>query len=263
MALGRARAIRLAAAAASLAVCWPATAFAWGRDGHAVVAEIAERQLTPRARAEITKLLALDHVQHLDEVSSWADHVKQEDIVRPAHTVRLSLYTNDIKLDSCPSRFCAVTGIETYLKTLADRRKPAVQRLEALKFVVHLVGDVHQPLHTAQVTGGKVQIMLNGEPTTLHRVWDRWILEANGGPRNGLAERLVRAEGKVSADGTPLRWAIEGRDIARDRIFSCLPPRTKTPIKLDRQYLTDNWPVVRRRLVQGGARLARVLNEAL
>lgn len=246
----------------AMAVNLPAPALAWGGEGHAVVAQIAELRLTPEARQQVHKLLALEGTANMSDVASWADQVKHTKTKRPAHTVRLVLNGSEVNPDNCPSRFCATKGIEYYTRVLRDKNAKSADKLEALKYVIHLVGDVHEPLHTSQITGGKIKINFEGEPTTLHKVWDKEIIRVDGGDLRTLAQRLNAQAGAMKATGQPIDWAVEGRNIARDVIFRCFPLRTNDTITLDQKYADAMWPIIRTRLTQAGVRLAALLNRS-
>ena len=136
-----------ATAIATLAIATPA--LAWRPEGHKVVALIAMRHTTPEASAEARRLLAIDGAPDIAAIASWADDYRRSHLrTGPWHFV-------DIPLDApgydaardCPRGACVVARITMFAAALADRSRPDVEREVALKFVVHLVGDVHQPLH--------------------------------------------------------------------------------------------------------------------
>src|ERR1700748_1586679 len=107
----------------------PQNAFAWGRVGHAAVADIAESRLTPEARKAVQQLLAVEHDKHLSDISSWADQIKSEHRPEaPAHSIRLLLDHSDV-IDpmACPSGYCVVKGINDYYKELSDKSLPLAQ----------------------------------------------------------------------------------------------------------------------------------------
>ena len=250
----------------------PSAALAWGKMGHATVADIAEAQLTPKALATVRQLLASDGDQHLNQVSSWADEMKKERreygeagiAGKVSHTIRLPLDHSGYSPNLCPSQFCAVAVINYYDKILADRSATMPQREEALKFVVHLVGDVHQPLHASAVTGGQIQVLFDGQQYTLHRVWDSMIIKQEAGDNDELlARRLMATEHGLYFGGDPASWALEGRDIARDQIYGAVPQHTDQVLQLPPDYADRNWPIVEARLTQAGIRLGALLNAAL
>src|SRR5262249_39126760 len=124
---------------------------AWGPEGHAIVAEIAEARLTDAAKRQIADLLASDdsHAQHLDQIASWPD------AIRPARPETAPWHFVDIPLDAgiydasrdCAGDNCVVQAIQKFVGVLRDGNEDKPKRLEALKFIVHFVGDIHQPLH--------------------------------------------------------------------------------------------------------------------
>jgi S1/P1 Nuclease len=243
-------------------------AFAWGREGHAIVADIAESQLTPQAWAAAQKLLALDNASHLSDIASWADQIKQDQRADPdaehvAHSIRLPLDHSGYVPDLCPSHFWAVAALLKYDSILSNHSLPDAQREEALKYVVHLVGDIHQPLHTSANTGGHVFVMFDGRQTWLHKVWDTDIIRDHGGSTQAVARELISTERDLNYGGDPASWALEGRDIARDEIFSQIPQAPAQTITLPSNYGQTNWPIVAARLTQAGMRLAAMLNKAL
>ena len=214
--------VRLAVVCA-LAVL-PQSAFAWGPEGHAIVADIAEAQLTPAAHAEVSRLLATEGKRRMSDVSSWADKVKRQHLPgETSHSLRLSLTGGRDNPNACPSKRCAETGIEENLQTLSDKSLPLERREMALKFVIHLVGDIHQPLHTSRNTGGGVHVIFEGHQTGLHRLWDNGLIKAHGGTADEIAAQLLRNPPRVKLGGDPMNWAEEGRDIARDVIFHAIP----------------------------------------
>ena len=159
---------------------------AWGPEGHAIVAEIAEPRLTPAATAEVTRLLAMDTPphEHLDEVASWADAYRAHGHAEtgPWHYVDIPLDAGaaDVFRD-CPKSDCIINMLTGFAETLTDKARPDADRLKALKFVVHFVGDIHQPLHCADHGdrgGNEVHLTFLGRRTNFHAVWDGGIIEA-------------------------------------------------------------------------------------
>ncbi|PSJ55848.1 S1/P1 nuclease [Kumtagia ephedrae] len=255
----------LSALAMVIALSAPASAWTWS--GHAIVAEIAERHLSSEAKKAVSGLLAVEGQKSLVDVSLWADLVKVLRIPgQPSHVVRLPLDDSGYNAAKvCRKNRCATAAVERYAAILHDRTRPADERLAALKYVVHLVGDLHQPLHASADTGGRA-VVLDGKVTRLHDVWDDAIVARQGKDWRELADAVEAAPTGPIVPSTPAGWALEGRDIARDTIFT--DPRIATTRRdvlptLPEAYLDDNWPVVRARLKQAGYRLAHLLEEAL
>ena len=121
-------------------------AFAWGREGHQLVARIAQQQLTPHARQEVQKLLALEPGSTLESISTWADQTKNAKTAR-WHFVNFPRGDCNYERErDCPDGNCVVVAIDRQTQALKTAPTPK-QRLIALKYLVHLVADVHPPLH--------------------------------------------------------------------------------------------------------------------
>lgn len=246
-------------------------AHAWGELGHRIVGHLAEARLTPAARAEVARLLAGEAEPTLAGVSTWADRLRD---TPPADDPELGRRTStwhyvnigeegcryDAARD-CPDGNCVVGAIEREVATLRDRTQPTEARLRALKFVVHFVGDVHQPLHAgfARDKGGNdFQVQFRGEGSNLHRVWDSGLLRASGHAEHDLVAKL-RADASRVALGTPAAWAEASCRVAvQEGFYPDRPGRT-----LDDAYTRTWMPTVDAQLRTAGWRLADVLNDAL
>jgi hypothetical protein len=228
------------------------------------VARIAELRLTPEARAAARDILG---GQSLADASVWADNIKQyRHDADPLHYVNLPL--NATTWDSaryCPDGRCIVAAIPADLRVLANPSASPLDRAEALRFLVHFVGDLHQPLHAGEADdrGGNLRtVYLLGDSTNLHKVWDGQILE-----RQGLTELayfdLLRHEMdtmNLSAleQGTVVEWAMESHRIAASRVYR-LPPDGR----LDQAYIDAARPAMDHAIIAAGVRLAYLLNQAL
>jgi hypothetical protein len=237
-------------------------ALAWGPRGHAVVADIAQGDLNRAAQFQVAQLLKQEKVTELAQIASWADKRRKERVPgTPSHSIRFPA-NGPLRMDACPSRFCALAAIDRYSAVLANRRASAAVRLEALKYVVHLVGDVHTPLHAFVSGGGHVPVRYRGQETTLHKLWDYVLMGEQGGNRSKI-ERMLALRRGDAVGGRPIDWALESRAVARDHIFRTLPLRSKTVIALPDDYGAENWPIITTRLNQAGHRLGALLNRLL
>ncbi|MBX3566975.1 MAG: S1/P1 nuclease [Rhizobiaceae bacterium] len=251
------------AGAALLTLIEIGAAQAWSGAGHEIVADIAAAQLKPEARKAVDALLAGQHLSTMAQASGWADVVRL--VVpegQPSHLVRLPLDGSpyDEKRD-CDGQRCVVAAIGSYAAVLRDAQAPAAAKVAALNYVIHLVGDVHQPLH-ASADPGKRMVSVAGRTMRLHDLWDEAIIGRRGKPPLELA-RSITASAACRAEPSldPAGWAVEGRDIARDVIFG--DPRLKSDADvpdLGVSYLDERWPVVRARLLLAGCRLGALLN---
>jgi hypothetical protein len=244
-------------------------AFAFGEDGHRIIAEIADRRLTPEASRAVRDLLSVESVATLADVASWADHIRnQRRETGPWHYVDIpvSAAAYDPARD-CAEGACIVAQLDEYRAKLADASLSKGERLEALKFVVHFVGDLHQPLHASDNhdRGGNTE-MATGYPGSknLHSVWDSGIIEAAGlgGPdaARKLDGKITDADASKWAQGTITDWANESHAVAVSFIYKRLPDEAGS---FPQGYQAAAEPVVEVQLEKAGVRLAAVLDSAL
>ncbi len=281
---------RLFSLLATLLLVAPA-ALAWGPEGHAIVADIAQRHLTPEARKAVLALLAREGKTRLDQVSSWPDEIRKDHPqTGPWHYVDTPLRAPDYsRRRDCPDGNCIVARLPHFLRVLADRNASPQVRLEALKWVVHLVGDIHQPLHNADRHdrgGNDVKLVYFGHPTNLHRIWDTGILEQHTGLRMNpvnysfdhaaTLKVALRMDSRIMAaqrmqwtpahpladiDAEAVQWSDHAHRLAQRVAYGDLPARR--PDGWWFAYQRKAWPVVRDQLDAAGVRLAAVLNAAL
>jgi hypothetical protein len=278
-------------------------AFAWGAAGHAVVADIAEQHLTPAARTRILNLLALEQHSRLDEVASWADEWRNTHReTGPWHYVDIPLtaQTYDAARD-CKNDDCVVARTDQFVRVLADAHHPPAERLEALKYVVHFIGDLHQPLHAgenADEGGNKILASYLGETVAygkykmnLHSIWDTAVIERRLGQKEGpdMKPEAMRAAAATMAQGldqairpadakhwhapaltakwSSAAWAVDAHDLARDVTYrGIVVPGQPSPtemVTLGRDYDATAWVVIQLQLQRAGIRLADILNAAL
>jgi hypothetical protein len=249
-------------------------AHAWGYEGHRIIAEIAEQFLEPETAHHVRDLLAIENLTTLAEVSTWADEIRsQHPETRRWHFVNIPIHSTagessvyDAARD-CPQNECVVAKIEEFERVLADPLAPERERLEALKYVVHFIGDVHQPLHAANNNdrgGNDVAVTFLGQRTNLHAVWDGGIIgPAVKGDERAYALRLAGditlVERQRWSAGSAVSWANESYSIAVRMIYGQLTHSGT----LSDSYATEALSVVNRQLKRAGVRLAVVLNTVL
>lgn len=258
---------RLTAGVPWILLAWlalPAGAMAWGEDGHHIVADIAHRELTPVA-AEQVKALLVDET--LVDVATWADEVRSRRQYRwsaPLHYVNVPPGAERFEFDrDCPTGECVVGAIHRYLGVLRDPRAERAQRVEAIKFLVHFVGDVHQPLHVSYERdrgGNDIKVEFFHDRTNLHTVWDSLLIRHAKRPWKEYAERLYthitpdqRKQWTAKLD--PAEWATESFRLAVSNAYV-----VPTDGELGQAYFDRNLPVVEQRLSMAGIRLGALLN---
>ncbi|MDG3002228.1 S1/P1 nuclease [Paludisphaera mucosa] len=243
-------------------------AWAWGPIGHRVVGRFAEARLSPKAKAAVAALL--EPGETLADASTWADRNRDQlPRTKSWHYVDVPLdeprYDPRFSGDD-PAKGCLVDKIHENLATLKDPARSVEDRRFALRFVLHLIEDLHMPLHVGDNSdkgGNTTQVQFFDRGSNMHRVWDSGIIEQGGGNEDSwLAKMATEGDAETAAGGTVEDWATESLLAAR---AAYLAPgsseRIKSGRKLSDAYLEANLPVVRRQLFRAGVRLARVLNE--
>jgi len=261
-----ARGARLAFCAVGVFATAPTPASAWGREGHEIVAAIAEAHLNPATKAEIDRLLRSHGETSLASIANWADNVRTLNFIQlPAHSVRIPVGANDYSpARDCARNRCAVGGLAAAVDAFGDVKLPEDARLIALKLIVHLVGDIHQPLHASQYTGSKTFVKFHDRSITLHKIWDTEILRQNtSGSIEDEAKNIDVADPLEEIDD-PAKWAIESNEIVLNVILSKdNSMKIKEDGSLDDQYLRAQWNIVKMRLNLAGRRLANLLNKII
>jgi hypothetical protein len=257
------------------AFCLPASALGWGVEGHDLVARIAQAQLTAKARARVDAILGPGAT--LVSISSWADTVRRErPATAPWHFVDIPIDRPHLDMArDCPQGDCVIQAIARFRAALQDPSTPPAGRKEALMFVVHFVGDMHQPLHCSDDRdkgGNEVRVTLGDRrQTNLHSAWDTGMLTRMG-EEDELYPGMLKAARKNRrkwSQGTVESWAEESHQAAIDVVYGKLPVKpvagapNATPIHLDAAYEQAARPLIRMQIEKAGDRLARVLNEAL
>ena len=252
---------RRTSSVALIAILIPSVCFAWGRDGHRITGFIAAKYLTPRARAAIRDLLG---DESLADVSTWPDEIRrQRKHTAPWHYANPAPDSDGFNLDrDCPDEGCVVSAIIKYSHVLRDKTASREDRIEALKFVVHFVGDVHQPLHLGNARdrgGNDIKVTFFENNTNLHSLWDSGMIRRT---KKGWTEYATELAAKITPQervlyGTldPVVWATESQTLAHSNAYDV--PKDG---QLGQDYLDKNMPVVERRLSMAGVRLAALLN---
>ena len=235
--------------------------FAWGQKGHDTVAAIAERHLTPATAAAIDSLLGGKSIVYY---ANWLDNASHTPKYAYSKTWHYKNIDADQTYETAPknAQGDVVTALNREIGILMNPRESRDEHELAVKMIVHLVGDAHQPMHLGRLSdlgGNKTEVKYFDRETNLHSVWDSSVLE--GGHKWSFTEwaeqldRVPEQEQKSIVAGDIDDWARESYDIAR-QIYYTTPPGTV----ISYDYIAEWTPVIESRLTRAGLRLAEVLN---
>lgn len=250
----------------ALLFCYSLPAYAWGPAGHRIVAMIAQQNIKPQTRTRIRQILGNNVT--LVSVANYADIVRD----RFPHTYNnhfVDIPKNDTTYDpqhDCevhPEKGdCVLAALQRFRAEAMDPNETIGRRRFALKFIVHLIGDMHQPLHCSDNDdrgGNDVKVKWFGEDTNLHKVWDSKIISHAELTEeefvDALLTDLTTQEINGLKSGNLLSWALEAHTLARTNSYN-----TPADLELGDDYYDANWAVVDKQLLRGGMRLARVLD---
>lgn len=275
----------IAALAAGLCLLQSPVAGAWGFYGHETTAKIAEANVKPETRVAIRRLIAHERelgtpdcrLRTLAEAATWPDCVRR-DYWRWGYTAAWHYRTAPVceaydAGKNCSGGNCVTAQIERNQRILADESLPTNERLRALAFLVHFIGDVHMPLHSGDDDdrGGNDRVADYGivPDRNLHSIWDSAIAErAITAANPPVIRRYTAAEKAGLAGGDAAEWGRESWRIARDFVYPGAFDRKPCEGGLPREgALTQEdiiaaVPIAERRITQAGLRMARLLDEA-
>ena len=270
-----------------LLVLAPASqALAWGDEGHRIVCEIAFREAAPATQDAIKALIATDgHFTTFSDACTWPDHPRQR---ADEHFVNLLRYAPGLADDACPpTGRCVVSAIELDVGRLSLPSASPTGHLEALKFLGHWVGDIHQPMHVSfEDDRGANGITTTGVCSgNLHSAWDTCLLEQAVGTDpaaavDQLLPEITPADRAAWISTGPVAWANKSFAIATaagtgycvESAGVCAyeagnialdPGEPQKTVTIDAAYVAASTPIIRDRLKRAGVRLAHLLDEAL
>lgn len=262
-------------------------AHAYWEYGHQTVAAIAYKNVTPQVRTAINRMLAQSGplletpecpTRTIEQASVWADCVKKlGDRFRYAsvwHYQDVNICKPFDLEPPCKDGNCVSAQITRDLKLLKDKHAPAKDRVQALVFLIHFVGDLHQPLHAGEMDdqgGNKVKAsygIYSTERLNLHSIWDGLLAERAISTPPSLVRHYSAAERRPIQAGTVADWSRESWQVARDIVYPSALGRdpcksSDARAKLDAATIAALVPAARLQVERGGLRLARLLNEAL
>ena len=271
----------LAACFSLLLAALPIPAGAWGSQGHQVVANLAQAQLSAKAKREVDRLLALEPGETLASISTWADEHRSP-ATAAWHYVNFPKNSCNYSPErDCPDGQCVVAAIDRQRDILASSVTDEA-RLRALKYLVHLVADVHQPLHAgyAEDRGGnsyQLQAFMRG--SNLHAFWDSGLIRALDQDTEVMSARLLATADKVTGSGYDPGDPAKARSQAAQRPSGAFPsvavqaaeescrivgqPGFYPGRLVDMSYVQRFAPLMEQRLRLAGTRLADLINQAL
>lgn len=246
--------------------------FGFGPVGHETVAYIAEDRLSPTVLKRVNDILG--HDDDLASVANWADAIRTfQEETKPWHFIDLPIrqvVTADQVTTFCSNNDCVIAQIQINKGVLTNPTSSAKEKLRALKFIVHFVGDLHQPLHTSDDSdqgGNEKEIRFLKRKMKLHGLWDALVEKKATEESRDLATTLengiTSAKAKVWMEGDETSWALEGYQIAKGTIYKnyAAGPQDLTQTNLTNTYYIQMRPIVDEQLRKAGVRLAKILEE--
>ena len=233
----------------------------WGPTGHRTIGEIAEGYLTAKTKRKITEIL---DGQSLALVSTFADDIKSDKRYNEFYTWHYINMPFDVKYEEADKnpKGDLVTGIAKCKEVILDKNSTKEEKAFYVKMLVHLIGDMHQPMHVGRSEdkgGNTIQVQWFGEGTNLHSLWDSKLIESYNMTYTELAknaDKLTKDQVKYLQKGSIEDWVNETQQLAIKTYASA-----EVGEKLGYQYMYNNFGLVRSQLQKGGIRLAKVLNE--
>ncbi|WP_051052971.1 S1/P1 nuclease [Fulvivirga imtechensis] len=235
-------------------------AFGWGITGHRTVGHVAEKHLSKRAKKNIEKILG---GESLAVASNWMDDIKSDNAYDHTHDWHWVTIPDGLTYEETEKNPNGdiIQTIERLIEELKKGGLTKKDEAERLKMLIHLVGDLHQPLHIGKgddMGGNAVKLKWFWDSSNLHRVWDSGLIDSQQYSYTELADVVDLTEKELIKkwQSTSVRdWAYESMAL-RNQIYD-LPE----DMNLNYEYRYKNWATVQLRLAQAGVRLAGILNE--
>jgi hypothetical protein len=247
-----------------LGVCLSVGLISWGVTGHRTVGEIAERHLSPQAKAAVKEILGHESMA---EVSTWADEMRKDNpetfnwhFINVPLGLSFADFKTQVEEAAGSNVYKSVLSAE---HTLKDKKSTGRQKSEALKFIIHFVGDMHQPMHVSRAEdkgGNTILLSFEGQDTNLHGLWDSSLLDHEGLSYDKLADKYDHATplqiAKWQSDPV-IVWAWESYQIST---ILYREVNADGSTKLGKKYYKAHIGVVESRIEKAGIRLAGLLN---
>lgn len=238
---------------------------AWGVLGHRIVGEIAESYLTPNAKKEVAKILG---TESMAMASNWADFIKSDSTMAylsPWHYVDVqgglshTDFLNYLKKDTATD---AYTKLNFLIKELKNKNLPQDKKQMYLRLIIHIVGDIHQPLHVGHPEdegGNKIKVTWFGTPTNLHSVWDSRLIDFQQLSYTEYTDAInhtTKAQKAILQKQPLSEWIWQTYQVAQN-VYSDIKPDDKLSYVYNYKYIE----ILNRQLLIGGIHLAALLNE--
>lgn len=245
----------------------------WGVEGHQVIVDIAQTMLSSQSQAAVKKYIPGQTMDQVSSVPDEYDHTPQGSWSEPLHYVNMNRGQQNFSMaiDCNVQPGCVVSAIQNYTKILSDQytsgKHSGNDEPNAFIFLIHFVGDSHQPLHvgyTDDLGGNTVKVSFFGQNTELHRVWDENMIVKYNSDTTSLTKELVSIINNnqtlikiYTQDMDPTVWADESFYYTRTTVYQGVTGHYPS---LGDDYYNLNMPIVKERLIAAGIRLAALLN---
>jgi len=246
-------------------IYFPVAAMAWGQLGHRIVGEIASSYLSPKAKVAVQKILGNES---LAMASNWADFVKSDTAYKYLNSWHYIDFKDGLSKNEFVSYLATDSATDAYTKLnfiIKELKKPTLtqeKKVMYLRLLVHIVGDIHQPMHTGRpedLGGNKIKLSWFNQPTNLHAIWDDKILETQQLSYTEYTKAINFASPAqiASWQKEPIAdWLFQSHQIA-EKLYSEVAPDDK----LSYRYTYDHLSIVNNQLLEGGVHLAGIINQ--
>lgn len=250
----------------ALLACLPAVSNAWGTIGHRVVGQVAESYLTPTAKAEVIKILGTETIAMS---SNYADFIKSDsnyNYLYNWHFINIKGGLSREEVQAILKNDTAVnayTKINFLVKQLKDRKLPKAEKSLYLKMLIHIVGDIHQPLHVGRLEdlgGNRVRVQWMNVPVNLHQVWDERLIDLQQLSYTEFEKAInftTKAMRQVWQKQPISQWIWDSYQLAEKIYADIKQPEEKLGYNYNFKYKA----ILEEQLLKGGVHLAGLLNE--
>ena len=247
-------------------ICYlPFAGMAWGTEGHRIVGQIAESHLSKKAKRAVLNILG---TESMAMVSNWADFVKSDPTYNYMYNWHFINFKEGLTEDAVEAYLAKDTATDAYTKInfltagLKDKSTSPDNKVFYLKVLIHLVGDIHQPMHTGRpddLGGNRVKVLWFNESKNLHQVWDDQLIlfqQLSYTEYAAAINHITKEEKKILQQQPVSKWVYQSYQLA-EKIYS----ETKPDQKLDYKYNFNFVATLNQQLLRGGIHLAGLLNE--